>query len=500
MPRYVMASRRAGKFRDEEKQAARAAIDITVAAIAPAIDVVGDSDPVDNEARRTIVFDAEPGELDLFVAAAQPDVIVEPEILHRFDAIAPMDFVLANQSTLDGPVGNGPGFDVAVRGDGKKLRGADVILFLRGGGLERQLVATTGASGNVSFDFDPFFTASALLVIPAGDFWPTIVRGPDDGVVVNCLALPKNGPLDWWHDTVGVDRFLKTRGKGIRVGVADTGLGPHPALDHVSDVGAFINGSFDAGGGADSGSHGSHVTGTIGARPAAADDYVGIAPGVDLFSARVFPPNAGANQGDIANGIDALSKDHACDLINLSLGARVGSQIIRDAIIDAVERGTLCVCAAANSGGPVEFPAAFPETAAVSAIGKLGTAPEGTLSSIRLPANPAEFGIDNLYLANFSCRGPEITCAGPGVGIISTVPERFGLKAPYGVMDGTSMASPAACAALAAALAKDDEYRKLPRNEMRAAAARRVLVDVCRDIGLSTTLSGAGVPQAERVC
>jgi len=497
MPRYVMASRRAGKFHEHEKQAAREAIDLTVNAMSSGISVLGDLNPPDPEARRGLIFESDPGEIAAVAAELPSDVIVEPEILHEYDSIGPMDFVTADRRMLDGPVGSGAGFDVRVRGDGADLRGAEVLIFLRGlGGLERQLEATTNGRGRVSFDFSTFWTPSALLAIPAGNFWPTIVRGPVDGVTVDCLPLPTSGPLDWWHESVGVTKFLKTRGKGIRVGVADTGVGPHPNLAHVDDIGAFINGQPLPAAGADSASHGSHVSGTIGARPQSEHDYAGIAPGVELFSARVFPPNSGANQLDIANAIDALSSTHRCDLINLSLGAPTGSEIERDAIQDAVERGTLCICAAANSGGPVEFPAAFPETVAVSAIGLLGTAPDGTLSSIRVPTPPDEFGVDNLYLANFSCRGPQVRCGGPGVGIISTVPERFGLKAPYAAMDGTSMASPAACAALAAALAKSAKYQALPRDETRTEVARQILVDVCKSIGLIAIFEGSGMPQA----
>ena len=322
-----------------------------------------------------------------------------------------MDFLSANRGLMEGPVGSGHGFDVRVRGGGRNLKGAGVLLFLRGmGGISRELEATTDGLGRVSFNFSSFWTPSALLGIPAGNFWPTIVRGPEDGVEVECAALPANGPIDWWHASVGATKHLKTRGKGIRVGVADTGAGPHPCLDHITNIGAFINGEFLPAGGADVDSHGSHVSGTIGARTQSDGQYAGIAAGVDLLSARVFPPNSGANQGDIANAIDALSREHRVDLINLSLGAKTGSAIERDAIQDALERGTLCVCAAANSSGPVEFPAAFPETVAVSAIGKLGQAPDGTLSSIRAPTNTDEFGDDNLFLANFSCRGPEIIC------------------------------------------------------------------------------------------
>jgi len=50
-------------------------------------------------------------------------------------------------------------------------------------------------------------------------------------------------------------------------------------------------------------------------------------------------------------------------------------------------------------------------------------------------------GQNNLFLASFSCFGPTLACAAPGVGIVSTVPDRDGVAGAYMEMDGTSMAS-----------------------------------------------------------
>jgi len=88
-------------------------------------------------------------------------------------------------------------------------------------------------------------------------------------------------------------------------------------------------------------------------------------------------------------------------------------------------------------------------------------------------------GQRNLFLATFSCFGSSLSCAGPGVGIISTVPDRSGVSGAYMEMDGTSMASPAACGALAAILAQDTHYAGLPRDSSRSSAARNLLAQHC---------------------
>jgi len=185
-----------------------------------------------------------------------------------------------------------------------------------------------------------------------------------------------------------------------------------------------------------------------------------------------------------------------CDLLNLSLGSTKRSEITEDAVQDAFERGTLCICAAGNDGGPINYPAAYQACVAVSAIGLAGWGPAVSLSATRLPDKHEFHGQDNYYLANFSSYGVGLACAAPGVGIISTVPDPSGRTAPYAVMDGTSMASPAACGALAVILSRDSSYQSLPRDTTRSQTARALLVRNCRPIGLVSEYEGRGIPFA----
>ena len=504
MARYVMSNRRAGRFRDSDKRASRGALSSVLQTMPAEVRVTRDNAPDDALARHTVVFEAEPAEIAALRARSPDSVIIEPEIVHHHVTCPPVDFLATAPARLaalaegaaEGPTSR---LRATLTGEGRALANAEVQLFLRASGtVQRQLDAVSDAAGRVTFAVPGTFVPAAMTVRPAADFWSVSVRAPRDGATIDCPPLPSEGPLGWWHGVVGALRASRTRGRGIRVGVIDTGVGPHPALAHVVDIGSFIDGVFDPDGGADSDLHGSHVSGIVGARPTEPGRYAGIAPGTKLYSARVFPPGRGANQMDISDAIDALSREHAVDLINLSLGAPVGSEIERDAIRDALERGTLCVCAAGNSNGPVGFPAAFAETVAVSALGLEGWGPAGSLSASRLPESPARFGVDNLYLANFSDSGPEITCAAPGVGIVSTVPARGAASGtsdnPYAALDGTSMASPLACGTLAVLLAASDDYRALPRDETRSAFARRLLLESGRDIGLDTAFQGRGVP------
>ena len=116
-----------------------------------------------------------------------------------------------------------------------------------------------------------------------------------------------------------------------------------------------------------------------------------------------------------------------------------------------------------------------------------------TFSESNRPQEPAKLGQQHFFLAAFSCFGPTLACIAPGVGIISTVPDRLGTTDLYMEMDGTSMASPAACGTLAVILSKDPMYKTLPRDISRTNAARTLLAQHCQPIGLAVTFEGRGL-------
>jgi subtilisin len=393
---------------------------------------------------------------------------------------------------------------VFVRGDGDgTVEGAEVILFLRAGTNSVSRIPSldespllTNARGQYTFTFGGKWTPVALVVDPPGGFWGVIHRGfPDTRIIVTLPALPTaSSRTGWWHETLRTTPWDPAAGKGIKIGVVDTGVGPHPALGHVTGVGAFIWGQTDlaAGKEKDAQSHGSHVCGIIGARPDSAREFGGVAPGADLFCARVFEATGGASQADTANAIDYLSRTVGVHLINLSLGGD-SSAIGQDAIRRARDLGTLCVCAAGKEGGKVSYPAAYVETVAVSALGLNGWGPPGSIAASAAPTEPEKYGAELLHLGDFSNFGPKIATAAPGVGILSTVPERYGLTAPYASMNGTSMSSPAACARLAVLLAANSKYMADPPDDTRVTRAVKILEQNCRDIGLESEYEGNGV-------
>lgn len=513
--RYVMANRRAGKFRRDEKVASRVAMDAAFDAF-ESVSAVHDVSPEDRAARRVVVFNARPEEIESKRARLPTDTILEPVVARwplEFlpEHLPPIDLKPGYRSTAASPPAPPPAnplplteqsFEVMVTGAGEALADAGVTLYiLRPGNAQATAESRTDAIGRARFDaVGPGFVA-AVVVTPPGGFWTMIQRGPPNGSTIDCLPLPTPAARNWWHAAVGIGQDAELpRGRGIRIGVIDTGLGPHPFLAHGRGLASFIDGQRKDGSAEaqDILHHGTHCAGIIAARPGAAGGYEGIAPDCEIVGARVFAPGHPANQADIALAIDALSKEEGCHLLNLSFGSADASEIEQDAIQDAFERGTLCFAAAGNTRSAITYPGAYPETVSVAALGLQGWGPAGTLASTRLPLRSDRFGARGLYLANFSAYGNDLGCAAPGVGILSPVPDRGGRAGLLGAMDGTSQACPAAVGTLAVILSRlpPEHYLSLPADETRSRAALAILNARCQDVGLAPSLQGRGVPFA----
>lgn len=285
-----------------------------------------------------------------------------------------------------------------------------------------------------------------------------------------------------------------TAGQGVTVGVIDTGIDlKHPDLQ-VAGGAAFVVDEDDAGGpgpAATEGEHGSHVAGIIASRGAPPSGKRGVAPAVRLMSYRVFPnAGGGASNYDIIRAIDRGVAD-GCDLLNLSLGGAAPDEAVHEAIKTAFDHGTVCIVAAGNDNrSPVSYPAHWPESVAVSALGKRGTYPAHSTEEVDDVA-PFAPGDPSIFVAGFSNIGPELDLAGPGVGIVSTVPGGH-----YAVMSGTSMACPAVAGATAALLGKSADVLAMPRDRQRAIAILGLINGAARSLGLAQEYQGLGMLDA----
>lgn len=267
----------------------------------------------------------------------------------------------------------------------------------------------------------------------------------------------------------------------VKVAVIDTGVGPHDDLT-VAGGANTIEGE-DEKDFADNGEgHGTHVAGII----AANGGLKGVAAGVQIYSYRVFPKVGDASNFYIMKAIKK-AVDDGCDLINMSLGSPELDEGLVSYIKDAYNKGVLCFAANGNDDRrPVSFPAAYSLCVAVSAMGRKGTFPPNTVqkSIVKAP-----FGKDkDNFIADFSNVGPETDLTAPGVGIISTFPGNL-----YAIMDGTSMACPAAVGMAARLLSARPDILALPKNQQRTDEMLKYLAQHTREMGFSATFEGKGM-------
>ncbi|MFD9796072.1 type VII secretion-associated serine protease mycosin [Streptomyces sp. NPDC059070] len=213
--------------------------------------------------------------------------------------------------------------------------------------------------------------------------------------------------------------WQKTKGKGVRVAVIDTGVDTanpqlKPAVDAKSgadylkpdkngtgeqnDKRGKTNGTVDEVG------HGTKVAGIIAARPRSGTGFVGLAPEATIIPIRQNDERNSGKTDTMAKAIDHAIAQHA-DVINISQDTSepmAPNSPLAQAVARALAKQIVVVASAGNDGtdGKLKetFPAAFPGVLAVA-------------SSDR-----------NNERAVFSQPGTFVGVAAPGVDIVSTVP------------------------------------------------------------------------------
>ena len=218
--------------------------------------------------------------------------------------------------------------------------------------------------------------------------------------------------LPWGVNRIDAEKaWRKTAGRQIRIAVVDTGCGPHPDLriwggaSVVSYTESYSDDHY----------HGTHVAGII----AAIDNefgVVGVAPRVRLYAVKVLNGFGSGFVSDVIEGLQWCVRNKM-NAINMSIGTYMNYQTMK-LTVEAVNRaGIVQVAAAGNSGGEqVIYPAAYPPCLAISATNK-----------------------DN-EIAYFSSTGPEVDFSAPGQYVFSTI--RRNRIPGYGILSGTSMATP----------------------------------------------------------
>lgn len=200
---------------------------------------------------------------------------------------------------------------------------------------------------------------------------------PSDDIVevVKPTFKGANDPLysEQWHlHNINVEgAWDKTKGKDVTVAVIDTGVTKVRDLVETEFVKGydFVNDRENA---SDDNGHGTHVAGTIAQATNNSYGVAGIAYEARLMPLKVLSSYGGGTVADIAEAIK-FAADNGADVINMSLGGGGESQLMKDAINYAHNKGVVIIAAAGNENqNSASYPARYPNVFAVSALAPNG--------------------------------------------------------------------------------------------------------------------------------
>ncbi|MFT4625130.1 MAG: serine protease [Myxococcota bacterium] len=287
---------------------------------------------------------------------------------------------------------------------------------------------------------------------------------------VKTAAMPNDPYFEhqWHMQNLDVTKAWETtKGKGVVVAVVDTGVSVgEDGFYKILQGYDFVDDDTKP---EDGNGHGTHVAGTIGQKANNGVGVAGVAPEVTILPVRVLDDYGSGSNTWVASGI-IWAADHGANVINLSLGSSMNSEVVADACAYAYEHGVTVIAATGNDGYSdfIGFPAALPTTIAV---GSVDTRNE---------------------VAFYSNQGDEIDLVGPGGDTSSDmhggVVQETKMDGQWGYffLQGTSMATPHVSGVAALIYAN---------GVKEPDAIREVLTSSAKDLGKGgwDTTYGAGV-------
>ncbi|MGI5380636.1 S8 family serine peptidase [Streptomyces sp. CA-251387] len=384
--------------------------------------------------------------------------------------------------------------------DGEPLAGAGVFLI----GAMWPSHGITAADGKVTLTLATGNAQSiqSLYVRPAGgytDRWihrPDLSATHDNLVTLTPLAkvypeLEERQSYSWGQQAMRLDRLPPTfRAFGIKIALIGTGVAAdHPDLKQQVRSGIDLVRRTKEGWTQDPVGSGTHAAGII----AGADTgkgIIGIAVDAELEVCQVLP------DGYFSDLIAALDHciEREVDIAHIQAPTLYPSTLVSRKLADATAAGIACIAPAGDTGGPIAFPASLPPVFSVGALGAFGTYPPGTSPATHYGPQLTPEG---LFAAPFSCHGPGIDAAAPGVAVLSCAPQ-----GGYTILDGTNTASAhiAGLAALVLAHHEDFHGQLLPRGPGRVQHLFEIIAASCRPLAAPGTLdaarTGRGLPDA----
>ena len=243
---------------------------------------------------------------------------------------------------------------------------------------------------------------------------PTVMAIEEDQPMV---AIAQTVPWGIARTEAILSSTLAGNGTGtvgnVNVYVIDTGIATHPDLNLVRHVNLTTDRKNT-----DCNGHGTHVSGTIGARDNTAD-VVGMAPGVALTGVKVLDCTGSGTTSTVIKGIDWVTANAVKPAVaNMSLGGSA-SATLDAAVTKAVNAGIVFAIAAGNNAA----------NACNYSPARVGASLAGAITTAATDSANKE--------ASFSNYGSCVDTWAPGVSILSTY-----LNAGVATLSGTSMATP----------------------------------------------------------
>ncbi|MFE4058136.1 type VII secretion-associated serine protease mycosin [Streptomyces sp. NPDC059096] len=232
-----------------------------------------------------------------------------------------------------------------------------------------------------------------------------------------------------WHlDVMGAEKIWEvSTGKGVTVAVIDSGVdATNPDLLGQVLKGKDLAPKRSGDEHSDYRGHGTNMAALIAGtgKSGGGDGAFGLAPGAQILPIRV-------NDGESTTGLQfntslsaaiRFAANSGARIINISMGARTGSQEMADSVKYALEKGSLVFAATGNEGdSSLSYPAATPGVVGVGAVGK------------------------DLKKTEASQWGPQVDFAAPGKDMVHACKNSdTELCVTSGTSDATAIASAAA--------------------------------------------------------
>lgn len=274
-----------------------------------------------------------------------------------------------------------------------------------------------------------------------------ILLGPEAEVELQGTLSPYYADEQWNLDMIGADAAFRQGflGQGIRVGVLDSGVNPHPAFgDRLLAGHNYVQDAEDTEDTSDVYGHGTRIAGLIAGRTE--EGYIGTAPQALIVPLKVTDGKT-VKLSTLCEAIYGAVDEYGCQVLNLSLGVRNDHKALQEAVAYAETKGVVVISAVGNNGSrTLYYPAGYDTVIGVGAVDC------------------------NSVLYYHSDHNESVFLTAPGVDVRSTA-SRGGFTSST----GTSFAVPQVAGAAAVLLGID--------GSLTPAAIRALLADTASDIG-----------------